>query len=86
MNEFLLGGIVVGHLTAGLFFLRYWISSRDRFFLFFMASFWLESGNRAFMVFTQSWNESAPIHYVVRLVSYALILIALWDKNRPGER
>ncbi len=85
MNEFLLGGIVVGHLIAGLFFLRYWLSSRDRFFLFFMASFWLEAGNRAFMVLTQSWNESAPIHYVVRLVAYALILIALWDKNRPDE-
>ena len=76
----------MGHIAAGLFFLRYWRSTRDRLFLLFMASFWLEAANRVVMVITESWNESAPIHYVVRLASYALILIALWDKNRAGKR
>jgi hypothetical protein len=86
MNQFLLGGIAVACFAVGLFFLSYWLSTRDRFFLFFMASFWMESGNRIDMAVTQSWNEDLPLHYLVRLVSYALILIAIWDKNRTRDR
>jgi len=86
MNPVLLGGIAVGSFIAGLFFLRYWLSTRDRFFLFFMLSFWIEAGNRLDMAFKSSWNEDdSPVHYLVRLVTYGLILIAIWDKNRPGR-
>lgn len=84
MNELLLGGIAVGSFVAGLFFLRYWLSSGDRFFLFFMLSFWIEAANRVGMALTHSWNEDAsPVHYLVRLTTYGLILVAIWDKNRP---
>ena len=86
LNFMLMGGIAVGCFVAGLFFLRYWLSTRDRFFLFFMFSFWIEAANRVAMVLTGSWNESAPLHYTVRLLSYGLIVIAIWDKNRPGSR
>lgn len=83
VNMMLMGGIAMGCFVAGLFFLRYWRSSRDRFFLFFMLSFWIEAVNRVAMVLTSSWNEDAPLHYLVRLLSFALIVIAIWDKNRP---
>jgi hypothetical protein len=87
VNHALLGGIAVGSFIAGLFFLRYWRSTRDRFFLFFMLAFWIEALNRLDMALTSSWNEDdSPVHYMVRLVSYALILVAIWDKNRPGRR
>lgn len=85
MNPFLLGGIAVACAAIGLFFLDYWRSSRDRFFLFFASSFWLEAANRTAMALASTWNEDAPLHYLVRLVSYGLILIAIWDKNRPGR-
>jgi hypothetical protein len=86
LNFMLMGGIAVACFVAGLFFLRYWFSTRDRFFLFFTLSFWIEAVNRVVMVATGSWNESAPLHYLVRLLAYALIVIAIWDKNRPGSR
>jgi hypothetical protein len=86
MNELLLGGVVVGSVVAGLFFLRYWRSSGDRFFLFLMLSFWIEAGNRVDMALTHAWSEDAPVHYFIRLVSYGLILVAIWDKNRPDRR
>ena len=86
MNQFLLGGTVVACFAVGLFFLSYWRSSRDRFFLFLMLSFWIEAGNRADMVATGSWNEDAPGHYLVRLLSFGLILVGIWDKNRPHRR
>ena len=86
VNVMLMGGIAVAGFVSGLFFLRYWRSSRDRFFLFFMLSFWIEAGNRVAMVLEGSWNESSPVHYLVRLLSYALIVVAIWHKNRPGSR
>ena len=87
MHQMLLGGIAFGSFVAGLFFLRYWLSTRDRFFLFFMLAFWIEAVNRFDMGLTNSWNEDdSPVHYLVRLATFALILIAIWDKNRPTKR
>ena len=86
LNHTLLGGIAIGSFFAGLFFLRYWLSTRDRFFLFFMLAFWIEAVNRFDMALTDAWNEDdSPVHYLVRLVTYGLILLAIWDKNRPGR-
>lgn len=85
VNHFLLGGIAVASFAVGLFFLRYWRSSGDRFFLFLMLSFWIEAANRVDMSITSSWNEDLPVHYMVRLVSYGLILFAIWDKNRKSR-
>jgi hypothetical protein len=45
-------------------------------------SFWVEAGNRLDMAATRSWNEDSPVHYFVRVLSYGLILVAIWDKNR----
>ena len=81
MNQVLLGAIAMGFLVAGLFFLRYWHSTRDRFFLFFTLSFLIESANRLNMGLNDAWNEGDPSYFVVRLVSFGLILFAIWDKN-----
>jgi hypothetical protein len=84
MNDMLLGAIAAASFVAGLFFLRYWLSTRDRFFLFFMLAFWIEAANRVAMALGHAANgDDSPAHYVVRLVAYGLILLAIWDKNRP---
>ncbi|MGN6528680.1 MAG: DUF5985 family protein [Burkholderiaceae bacterium] len=85
VNELLLGGIALACVVAGLFFWRFWRTSRDRFFLLFAISFWVEAANRIHMGLTASWNEALPSHYLVRLLCYGLILFAIWDKNRPGR-
>lgn len=82
MNDAMLGGIAVASFVVGLFFVNYWRSSGDRFFLWLTASFWIEALNRVVMVASGVWNEDAPVHYFVRLVSYGLILVAIWEKNR----
>lgn len=82
MNEAILGGISVACLAAGLFFLRYWRSTRDIFFVFFVLSFWIQAANHAAMALTHSWNEDSPGQYLVQLLSYGLILLAIWNKNR----
>lgn len=83
MNHFLLGGIALCYFAIGLFFLRYWRSTADRFFVFLMLSFWIEAANRVHMAFNAAWTEAAPANYLIRVISYGLILVAIWDKNRP---
>ncbi len=82
MNQFLLGSIAIGSFVIGLFFLRYWRSTGDRFFLYLMLSFWIETINRVAIAWTKALSEDAPVFYWVRLVSYVMILLAIWEKNR----
>jgi hypothetical protein len=82
MNDFLVGGIAVASFVAGLFFFRFWLHTRDRFFIFFALSFWIEAANRVAMVVFSEPNEGEPGYYVVRLVAYGLIIAAIVDKNR----
>jgi len=84
MNELadvISGAIAALSLVSALFFLRFWRSSRDKFFLWFAISFGVEGLNRMAMAVTRQANEDTPVHYVVRLVSYLVILYAIVEKN-----
>lgn len=83
LNYVLLGGVAVACLTAGVFFLRFWRSTKDRFFLYFAASFLIEGVNRLTFGLMADLNEDSPIKYLVRALTYALILFAILDKNMP---
>lgn len=83
MMEMLSGAIAMGSLVIGLFFARFWRSSGDRFFLYFALSFLIEGVHRAYTGMVPADSESSPLHYLVRLVAYSLILWAIWEKNRP---
>ncbi len=82
LNAVLSGAIGTASLVVALFFLRFWRSTRDRFFLYFAISFALEAGGRLLMGANASYGEEAPAFYLVRLLAYLLILIAIVDKNR----
>ena len=82
VNSMLTGAIIALSLLVSLLFVRFWRSSHDRFFLFFALSFGIEAVNRTVMGLTLSFSEDAPLHYVVRLLAYSLIVIAIVDKNR----
>ena len=82
MNQMLMGAIAVGCLVAGLFFFRFWYSTRDRFFLYFALSFWVEAINRAVLGGLVQASEDNPVFYGVRVISYGLILAGIWQKNR----
>jgi O-antigen/teichoic acid export membrane protein len=82
MNALLSGGIATASIIAGVFFLRYWRSSRDRFFLYFAASFFIEGVNRFILYLMVGLQEEAPVYYLIRLVAYGLIVLAIVAKNR----
>lgn len=85
MNDMLLGAIAMASTVAGLFFLRYWRSTGDRFFLFFALSFFIEAINRVVLGPAVQRPDETPAYYLVRLLSYGLILYAIFDKNRPRK-
>lgn len=80
MSQMMMGAIAVASLLAGLFFFRFWRSSRDRFFLYFALSFGIEGLNRIALGLAQG-SEDNPFFYGVRIVAYGLILAAIWQKN-----
>lgn len=82
INTIIAGAIVMASLTVALFFLRFWKSTHDRFFLFFAISFTLEAINRVLIQATIYQDEQKPLFYLIRLVAYGLILIAILQKNR----
>ena len=82
----MLGAIGLASLLAGLFFLRFWRSSGDRFFLFFALSFLMEGCNRIALGLSGAINEDEPVYYLVRLLAYGLILYAILDKNFPRNK
>lgn len=81
MNQMLQGAIAVSSLVAGMFFFRFWRSSKDRFFLYFALSFGIEGLNRVALGLVGA-SEDGPFFYGVRIIAYGLIVAAIWQKNR----
>jgi predicted permease len=86
VEQVILGAIAAVSATVALFFLRFWRQTRDRFFLLFSAAFFLEAVNRIAFALLPYANDDEPLFYLVRLLSYGLILLAIWRKNRGASR
>jgi hypothetical protein len=82
METLLAGAIAMGSALVALFFLRFWHRTRDRFFLLFAAAFALDALDRIALTLVPYASEDEPVFYLVRLVAYGLILVAIWQKNR----
>jgi uncharacterized membrane protein HdeD (DUF308 family) len=83
MADFLYGAIAMAAATAALFFLRFYRRTGDRFFLYFFASFGLEGLARLLAVVLRWDDSNNQWFYVLRVAAYALILVAIVDKNLP---
>lgn len=81
LSAFLTGAVSVASLVVALFFLRFWRTTRDAFFLYFSLSFAIEGASRTLSLLLQV-PDSNPIFYGVRVIAYGLIIIAIWQKNR----
>ncbi len=81
-NNFLLGVLAMASFVATLFFLKFWRSTHDRFFLLFAGAFGIETIGRTGLALTNPSLESFPTFYLMRLVAFGLIFVAVFDKNR----
>jgi uncharacterized membrane protein len=82
MQDFLLGYIFATSLLAGLFFLRFWRDTRDGLFLAFAAAFTIEAFNRLTFLLVAHPSEASPLVYVVRMLAFLIIVVAIVAKNR----
>jgi hypothetical protein len=85
VNEFLLGVTAMGCVVAALFFVRFWRSSGDRFFLWFSLGFATFAVNRTILATLDADSEERVAVYVLRLLAFLLILWAVVDKNRASS-
>lgn len=79
------GALVLACLACAVFFLRFWRSSRDRLFAFFALAFTAMSVNWLALTLLKVDDERRYYVYVLRLISFLIILYAVWDKNRAGR-
>ncbi|HEY1013148.1 MAG TPA: DUF5985 family protein [Herpetosiphonaceae bacterium] len=82
MHTFLLGAMMMACFIAGLFFLRFWRDTQDRFFALFTAAFWMFGLSRLVLARSASPSEGPLAVYLTRLVAFGLILVAIIEKNR----
>ena len=83
-NQFLLGLLVMACASAGLFFLRFWRRTRDGLFLTFALAFWLMGLNWLLLAIVEK-DEVRTALYLIRLVAFVLILLAILQKNRAAS-
>ena len=86
MNPFLSGAATMGFLVACLFFLRFWQKTSDRFFLSFAVAFLLLALNQALAQWIGAADERVGYTYLLRVLGFALILVAIVDKNLSSKR
>ena len=84
MIEFLSGAVTMGFLVASIFFLRFWKRTSDRLFFAFAIAFALMALNQALAQWLGAADERVGYTYLLRVLGYILILVAIIDKNFFG--
>ena len=93
MIEFLSGAVTLGYLVASGFFMRFWRKTNDRLFLAFGLAFLLLALNQTLAQWLGAADERLGYTYLLRVLGFVLILVAIIDKNlaqrekkRGGDR
>jgi hypothetical protein len=84
MEPMAVGAIAAGYAVAGVFFLRFWRDTRDRLFALFALAFFVLAVNRVVGALLPAPDRD-PVYWV-RFAAFAVILLAIVDKNRSGGR
>jgi len=86
MDHLLTGMIVMGYGVGSLFFFRFWKGTRDRLFLLFGLSFLILAVQRILLAANEAATESIPLLFLIRLLAFVLILVAITDKNVRAKK
>lgn len=86
IDQFLSGAVVMGFMVAGLLFLRYWRRTRQSLFMTFAASFFLLALNHFWLAVTQIPEEERSALFLIRLIAFGLIIVAIFQSNRSVRR
>jgi len=84
MNQFvafLLGAIFIESVAAGLFFIRFWRSTRDILFLAFSVFFLVEALDRFTLLFSDRPNEGSLGMRLFRLAALIFLVAVIAHRN-----
>ena len=82
MYLFLSGAVAFGFFICGLFFLRFWLRSKDALYPPFAVAFVLLGLVQTVIALGDIPTEERGSIYLIRLAAFALILVAILRKNR----
>lgn len=85
LYDFLSGAVAFGYLVCGLFFVRFWKRTRDSLFLAFAIAFALLGLSQSILALANIPTEERGSIYVLRLLAFAVIMLAIVHKNRAGK-
>ena len=85
MIEFLSGAVTLAYIVAAGWFVRFWRKTSDRFFLSFALAFGLFALNQIAVSVLGSVDERTSYAYILRVLGFVLILVAIVDKNATGR-
>ena len=82
LYDFLSGAVALGFAACALFFLRFWKRTREELFLAFAVAFLLLGAGQTILALANIPTEERGSIYLLRLLAFLLILIAIYRKNR----
>ena len=86
LSSFLFGAIAMGYVVAGLFFAKFWRRSGDLLFGIFALAFWLLALSQTIVALIAVPREEQSWVYVLRLIAFGLIIVAIVQKNAAARR
>lgn len=82
IHGMIFGAVATGFLVASAFFYRFWRKTGDRLFAWFALSFVVLGINRIASGVAIGQGYEGDSFYWVRFAAFAVILVAILDKNR----
>ncbi len=86
MSGVLLGASAVAAFAIALFFVRFWLRSKDALHAYFAAAFVLLGIHRLVLAAQEIPSEAHPAIYLLRAAAYLLIIVAVLGKNLGASR
>jgi hypothetical protein len=81
MLDFFSGAVTFGYAIAAVHFYNFWKRTADRLFLSFALAFVLLALNQLVVFAIGANDERGNYAYILRVLGFVLILLAIVDKN-----
>ena len=80
-GPFLAGAATCGFVVSGMFFLRFWVRTRESLFAAFGISFFLLAANQALITLAHIPVEYQSWAYLLKVAAFGLLILAVVRKN-----
>lgn len=81
MYDFISGMVTMGFVIGGVFFLRFWVKTRESLFGVFALAFWLLALNQGLPLLYGFQREEQSWVYLLRVAGFSLIILSIVQKN-----